>query len=267
MKKQSKVNDKKLKKLSSKLQEIATKNNTDVIALSEYLNNITVFNNMLNSKNLSILDGRWLFNYIVFDIVQYISEKQQKDISKQNISILVNNVNETVIENILILAKKVKSLNIVTNNINKFKKIEEYLCDELGIIVRVTNNKRKSLQKTELIINIDFPEELINKFNIYDKAIIINIWKKISIRTKKFNGINVNYYKLEILKNYEDELKKYEIYDEFNKEILCESILFKKSNFDNIRKQIQDNIKIEHLIGNNGKINDSEFLDLCIIKK
>ena len=84
------------------------------------------------------------------------------------------------------VAQNIKRVNIVTNHINKFKKMEEYLYNELGIILNISNNKSKSLLNSELIINIDFPQELINKYEIYNKAILINILNSVEIKAKKF---------------------------------------------------------------------------------
>ena len=55
--------------------------------------------------------------------------------------------------NIVFIAEHVKRLNIVTNNLNKFKKIEDYLYNELGITINISNNKKQSLLKSNLIFN------------------------------------------------------------------------------------------------------------------
>lgn len=121
-------------------------------------------------------------------------------------------------------------------------------------MLNITNNKKKSLLKVEIIINIDFAEENINKYKIYDKAIIININDKINIQSKRFNGINVNYYKIEIPNEYKLE--------GFQDEIIYESLLYGKS-FKNANKEIlKDNIKINKLIGNNGIIKEHEFAQI-----
>ena len=48
----------------------------------------------------------------------------------------------------------------------------------MGIILNLSNNRNKSLIKAEIIINVDFPEEIINKYNIYNNAIVVNILMK-----------------------------------------------------------------------------------------
>ena len=147
-----------------------------------------------------------------------------------------------------------KRLNVITNHIEKGKRIQEYLYNNFGIMLNVTNNKRKSLLKSEIIINIDFVEEDINRYKIYDNAIIININYKINIQSKRFNGINVSYYKIEM--PYEYKLER------FKDEIIYESLIYGKT-LKNINKEIlKDNIKINRLIGNNGFIKEYEFVQI-----
>ena len=76
---------------------------------------------------------------------------------------------------IVLIARKVKRLTIVSNNINKFRYLEEKLYNEYGIAIELSNNRRKSLLNSNIIINVDFEEEMVNKYNINSKAIIINL--------------------------------------------------------------------------------------------
>ena len=119
-------------------------------------------------------------------------------------------------------------------------------------MLNISNNKRKSLLKSEIIINIDFTEESINKYKIFDNAIIVNINDKINIQSKRFNGININYYKIQIPDEYKLE--------GFQNEIVYESLIYgKKYKYINERI-IKEKIKINRLIGNNGIIKEREFV-------
>lgn len=165
---------------------------------------------------------------------------------------LVNDFDGMTAELIILIANNIKRLNIVTNHIEKCKKIEEYLYNEFGIMLNVSNNKKSSLSKAEIIINIDFPEEIINKYRIYDKAIILNILEKVAIKSKRFNGINANYYKIDMPQEYK--------LDEFEDEIVYESLIYNYKHLDNILDMIvKDKIEIEGLIGNNGIIKEKEL--------
>lgn len=151
------------------------------------------------------------------------------------------------------IAQNVKRLNIITNHIEKFNKIRQYLYNEFGIVLNISNNKKASLSKSEIIINLDFPQELINQYNIYNKAIIINILEKIFIYRKKFNGVNINYFKIIMPEKY--------VLSEFDNEILYESIIYQYNELLSIRNRIiGDKIKIRKLIGNNGPVQESEII-------
>ena len=149
------------------------------------------------------------------------------------------------------IAQNVKRINIVTNHINKFRKLEEQLYNEMGIVLNISNNKNKSLLNVKLIINIDFPEEIINKYDIYNNAIIVNILNEIKVKAKKFNGINIKYYKAYIPKEFK--------MDGFSKNIIYESMIY-NCNYEEARKNIINNkIRISRLIGINGEISENEF--------
>lgn len=248
--------EKQLKRFAKKL----TDNPGNIIVLSKELNNIASFKNELYRNNANILDGRWILNYLIPEIVEYISKMQECAIEQQEISILVNDNSEVNLKNIVYLSKKVKRLNIVTNNMDKFKKIEEYLYNKLGIMITITNNKKKSLIKSNIIINIDFVEESINQYKLPIYSTIFNVNYHTKIYSKRFCGVNAHNCVISFPEKYNELLGQYNIIEEFEKNILYESMIYRKDSFENIRIEIEENnSKIEHLIGNNGKINESEY--------
>ena len=110
---------------------------------------------------------------------------------------------------------------------------------------------KKKVRRKFKNINIDFPEEIINKYEINSNAIIVNIFNEIKIRAKKFNGININYYKACIPKEYQ--------IDGFQNNLVYESSIYKYS-YENARKDIIANkIRIKKLVGINGDISENEF--------
>lgn len=121
-------------------------------------------------------------------------------------------------------------------------------------MLSISNNKRKSLFESKIVINIDFPEESINKYKIYDNSIIINISDKINVQSKRFNGVNVNYYKIQIPLEYRLE--------GFQNEIVYESLIYGKKYKEIKEKIMQDKIEINKLIGNNGIITQYEIAKL-----
>ena len=102
---------------------------------------LTKWNNLYRG-NINILNGRYLFKCLTFEVIEYVLKRKKKDIKLSNISILVNDFNDINKELIIHIAKNVKTLNIITNHINKCKNIENYLYDEFGIIINVSINKK-----------------------------------------------------------------------------------------------------------------------------
>ena len=180
-----KTTSKQIEKLAQKTNKIINKlSNSKKVVLSKQAQEEVQFVNYLNSYGIQIANGRWLFEILLINIVEYLI--QMKKIEKVNISILINDLTEIELRNIKTLAIKYKTINIVTNHIEKFTKLEEKLQEE-GVIITITNNKKKSLMKSNIIINVDFPKELLNKYRIKEDSNIINLRGKMKIIQKRFN--------------------------------------------------------------------------------
>lgn len=249
--KEKSISKRKISKFSKKIIKILENNGISDVALSEYLSGLEELKNSLYSENINILNGRYLFKCLTEEIIKYILKIKNEDIKKSEISILVNNCNEFNQNLVINLAKEVRTLNIITNHINKWSKVEENLYNNFGILLNVSNNKRNSLRFSKIIINMDFPSELINQYKIFDDAIIVNILYKVQIKSKKFNGINVNYFKVDIPQKYKIE--------GFINEIVYESILYKKGLYEAKNRITEDKVKIKKLVGNNGYLKLNEF--------
>ena len=161
------------------------------------------------------------------------------------------------------MAKQVKVLKIVSLNIYKFKNLEEKLYNEYGIPIQFSNSYRKSLEKSKLIINLDFNEFEINEYEIFDKAIIINcINENIKIKTRLFNGIIINSLDIEYKKELIDEFKKMKICEDYTKLIIYASTIEKENALNIFEKLKLDEVIVTGLIGNNGPINKKEFKNI-----
>lgn len=245
-----KMTEKKIEKLAMKTYKKITKiSNSKKIVLSKEMKEEEKYINYLNTYGMEISEGRWLFEILLTDIVKYITEKQK--IEKANISILINDLTDIEFNNIKILAQNYNMINIVTNHIEKFRKLENQLKEE-GIIITITNNKKKSLMKSNIIVNVDFPKELLNKYSLNENACIINLKKIVKITQKRFNGLTVNDYEIVFRNDVCDEKffnGKYEIKD------LYEAGMYKKSPFIELREKIKkDGVKINKLFLNNGEL-------------
>ncbi len=227
---------------------------TKSVVLSNYLFSLYDVKQRFREKGIYIYDGKILNSYLWYDLICYIAKMRKEKSYKQEIFVLTNHPTKTDENNIIYLAKQLKRVNIVTSNIQYFKKLEEDLEERLGIAITISNNKRKSLSKAKIIVNFDFNEEEINQFNICPEAIILSLNNKIHIQSKLFNGINIHDYQV----NYNNIFNSSN-YRNFDKRILYESVIANEK-YENVLKKIkQDNIKIVNLIGKNGVIHASEY--------
>ena len=158
------IDEKTSYKLAIKTKTILDKTNSKKIVLSKKIKEQTTYVNYLYSYNYEIVDGKWLFQVLIFDILEYVIKKLKIKKDDIKLGILVNDISDLAIYAIVELVKKYKNVKIVTNHINSFKNIEEKISEKYGILISVGNNKRKVLSKTNIILNLDFPTELINRF-------------------------------------------------------------------------------------------------------
>ena len=239
-------------KLAVKTKKILDLANCNKVIISKKIKQQQIYINYLNSYNLEIVDGKWLFEVLTYEIIGYISKVKKIKKEELSVSILINKITEMSLYNIRKIAKNCKRVNIVTNHIELFKNLENQILDEDGIMLTITNNKKKSLSKSDIILNIDFPKELINQYNIYEDAIIVNIQGNIKIKKKRFNGICINDYEIQVLN---DEEFDYDKDIKYCKKEIYEANIYKKQPMENIIRKIQrDKVKIIELFGENTTI-------------
>lgn len=188
-------------KVAQKIKNILVSEKVRQVVIEKELKDDKELTNLLYGYNINICNPKWLFKQLTNEIIEEVLQDKNKKTSE--IWICVNEVDSKIEEYIYKFAKEFKRINIVTNHIGKFKKIEAKLYEDEGILINVTNNKRKSLHKAELILNADFPKEILNQFVIYDNSIIINWEGDIKIKKKRFNGKIINDFKFVIDKESE----------------------------------------------------------------
>ena len=229
-------------KLAIKTKTILDKTNSKKLVLSKQVKQQEAYVNYLYSYNYEIVDGRWLFQMLLFDVLEYVIKKLKIKQEEIKIGILVNDISELAIYAIKKLVTRYKYVKIVTNHIDRFKNIEEKISEEQGIFINVGNNKRKILSKTNIILNLDFPTELINRYAINNTATIINFKGNVKIKNKRFNGLNIN--------DYEIDWKTNPLLDKFEAKDVYEAIQYKNRPIEETFKRMKrDNVTIQYLKG------------------
>lgn len=240
--------EKNIIKVIKKLGKIEVRN----VILSKELSKNKKLINALNSYDIEIFDGRWLIKYLSIEILDYIMEHKNIKKEETEIAITTNEISDLTIETIKILAKQYKRLTVVTNHADKLRRIEKEIFDKEGILIIISNNQKKSLINSKIILNMDFSKEILNKYKIYEKAVIVNLEGDMKIDNKRFNGIIVNDYEINVER--EDVIWRENMQEYKNKDIL-ESILYMKDTYKNICSKIKKNkVTIKELQGINGKI-------------
>lgn len=250
--KDEKISIKKAEKLVNKTKNILDKTNCNKVVLSKVIKTQEDYKNYLYSSDINIIEAEQLTEILLLDILNYIKNKKTLKPEELSLTIFVNDISMNMLENLKIMVKQYKRTNIITNHIQKFKKLEEDFFDEQGIIITVGNNKRKSALKSNVIINVDFPNELINQYNINDEAIIINLKGNIKINKKRFTGININDYEIDFDNFEEFDYEKEMLFD---KKDIYEAELIKNQPFKYSRNDIAKyKVKVTKLFGTNNEI-------------
>lgn len=235
-------------------------NNTYVI--SKELSNGNICK-IMNEYSLGYITEEKAKKVLIIPVLQYISKLQKKDINSLDISILVNDNSEINLLLIEEISKIVKSIKIVSLNIYKFRKLEEKLYNDEGIAIQFSNSYKKSLEKSNIIINFDFNEIEINEYNIYNNAIIINCYKdNIKIKSRLFEGIVINSYDITIDKELMQKFKDINIYYNYKNIILYATLLKDRNIIISYQNNDEECVRIKNLIGNNGVINKKEFKNM-----
>lgn len=233
------------------IKKIIKKLNPYVVLSKELEGNLKFRNSLLEAK-IKILDGRKLASCLTLEIIEYICKMNKEELKKQEITILVQNNTSNTSKLIFELANAVKRLQIVTPRLQQFQRLENELENKFGIACQITNNKRKSLLKSKIIVNLDYLEEQLNQFSINPKAIVIDINKNAPITSKAFCGIYIQDYQIRYNKlNIDDNI--------FDKKLLYEAKIIGKTYEQTYENICKDNVKVINLIGKNGIIHQSEY--------
>ncbi|MCI8654848.1 MAG: hypothetical protein HFJ48_03110 [Clostridia bacterium] len=255
------------------------KNDVEIAILSKELYENKEFIKQLTNNRIKVLDGKWLYKYIVPDIVEYICKKANID-NNIEIGMLTNEATDEFLGNIKLLSTRFKKTKIVTEHPEKFRKIEQRELEDSGFSMIISQNKKQALTKSKIIINFDLQEGIINQYNINENAIIINLNEDIKINKKRFNGIIVSDYEIkstshkeEIGENQNSIIEKTEKdkedidKEDFYIKHIKESKIYEKSlsekrleeaslsKFCIVRRIIEEEqIQIKELYGKNGSV-------------
>lgn len=218
--------------------------------------------NMLSKTNVQILIGKKLMEFMEYEIVKYVLDKQNTNSKQEDVYIIFKKTDKLNLDFLKKFIENFRMVNIVTNDIEKLKRIQDNLLDDEGTLISVSNNKKKALKRAKYIVNINLNKEELNKYTVNRDAIIINIQENVKYDKTSFDGININYFDIQCPDEFVEIFEQ--IGENFDIVQMYESMIFRdnmhKTQLDNVYKRIsEDGIQITGLIGNNGKITDEEL--------
>ena len=231
-----------------------------------YLNNLKLesktklINNLMNEKidciliegenkiEYPTLDGRYTMKAMIPELAEYCYKVMKPELDEIYVCTEVfsfENVN--IIED---LTKRVKVVNIVTNH-RRFRNLEKRL-EERDIFITVSGNKRLSLKKAKIVVNLDLSDFSI--YNINRDMVIIDVTGKMQT-PKSFNGIIIR----KVSVNTKKVLRVFSEYEGFNKQDIIEAELAKINDYNKAREYIAfGKIYVDQVLDQN-PINIEEF--------
>ena len=210
-----------------------------------YSNNIKLSQNLKENK----YTGKIILRNMIIPLLEHFENNLNIDFRLENIFLTVDNDKNKDI--IVDLGNKCKSISLVTDNIRKLYRLDSKLNKDDNIIVSVSSNRRKALQRARIVVNFDYDETFFENFNINRNCIIINLSNNVLTLKNSFQGSIIE--KLEI-----DYINKYENFiniDNFDKTILYETFIYDE-NYDNAKEIMRfDNCRIKKVLGMRNEIN------------
>ena len=250
-------------RIKKRLIKYIQKLKIDALVFSKELENFkTSICEMLGSYNVQVLNGKKLMEFMEFQVVKYVLNKQKANMKEEEIYIVFKKSGDIDLNFLKKFIEGFRIVNIVTNDVERLKNVQDNLLENDGILISVSNNKRKALKRAKYILNINLNKEELSKYKINRNAIIINIREIVKYDSSGFEGININQIKI---KSPDEFIEKFEqIGDNFDLVELYESLLFsdniQKRKIEDVYDRIdKDDISITGIIGNNGAISDEEL--------
>ena len=244
-----------LLKIENKISQILYEDRNAKIIISKQIKQLINENTSeKNIKSLKIILQKDIENKVIYkdfinEIIKSIIKLKGEIPEEQSIYILLNSNNIYYINLINKIVSDYKMINIVTQHIELFKKLEERAEDNLEPL-SILNNKRKSISKAKYIVNIDYSYEELMEYSINRTAIIFNLSNASIKKVIGFEGAVINNI------NIKEKDKEFDLVDEYTVD---------KSYEDEVLETIEKH-KYE-LEGNNGTIEFKELFRLDKTKK
>lgn len=249
------IYDKEKNRVKNKLVKYIKKFKIDTLVFSEDLKEYKEEICQKMQDYIVVINGRKVMEFLQFDIMKYILEMQNKDIRQEEIYIVFKKDNSLDLNFLKVFIENFRMTNIVTNDLERLKNVQDNLLYNDNILISVSNNKKKALKRAKYILNVNLNKGELEKYRINREAIIVNIKEDVHYDDISFAGINVKYLEVELPDEYLERFEKVGM--KFDNVKLYESVLLKegmnKRKMEEVHERIKnDGVRVTALIGNNG---------------
>ena len=261
------IHDKDKKSIQKRLVKKIYKLKIDAIVFSKELegkfkDDICEMLKLDDNINVKMINGKKLMEYMEFDIMKYILEKQKHSMKQEDIYIIFKKDNSLKLNFLVRFIENFRMTNVVTNDIARLKNVQDNLLDNENILISVSNNKKKALRRAKYVLNVNLTTEELAKYNINRNAVIINIRENVKYSNPGFEGVNVNYFDIKVPDEFDEKFEQ--MGNNFDLVKLYESILiaenFGGASTEKVYEKIaRDEIQVKNVIGINGRISDEEL--------
>ena len=261
------IHDKDKKSIQKRLVKKIYKLKIDAIVFSKELegkfkDDICEMLKLDDNINVKMINGKKLMEYMEFDIMKYILEKQKHSMRQEDIYIIFKRDNSLNLNFLVKFIENFRMTNVVTNDIARLKNVQDNLLDNENILISVSNNKKKALRRAKYVLNVNLTTEELAKYNINRNAVIINIRENVKYSNPGFEGINVNYFDINVPDEFDEKFEQ--MGNNFDLVKLYESLLLAESFGETFtekayEKIARDEIQVKNVIGINGRISDEEL--------
>lgn len=115
------------KKCVNNIEKTVNRYNVKFIILSKKVKKLEEIKDVCKRNNVKILDGKYLLKIMLVNVLEHILNTRSEKLETQNIHIVINQNSEINIDLIEYISGRVKSVDIVTKQIRKFRKIRKVL--------------------------------------------------------------------------------------------------------------------------------------------
>lgn len=239
-----------IKKIKKQIQD------DDVIMLS---NDLQEYKKYIPNKNIKKVQIK---PYLLEDIIKFIikNNKSNLKLEMQDLYFLCKECNIKIIEMLEFFLRRVRTINIIAENISAYQKCIEKYPEEEAMNITISNNYRKSLKRAKWVINVDMKLEEIKRYTLRRDGIFIQLQDEKILGLLGFEGIIIDDVEIDIAEEIKERYKKWGIGEMFCVKDLYESDwTCETTYYENVQKMKKEQVILKNLIGINGIIEKEEF--------